>query len=68
MVHTPISSNEATSVDLVADTVAKVAEQRRTQRAGDERDAEGQERREHLRRAGGLREEHRADHGAAAVA
>ena len=44
------------------DAVAEVAEQRRAQWAGEEGDAEGEERRQHLRGAGGLREEHRADH------
>jgi len=47
---------------FASDTVSKVAEQRRTQRAGDESDTEGQERCQHLRGAGGLREEHRANH------
>ena len=44
------------------DAVAEVAEQRRAQRSGKERDTEGEERRQHLRGAGGLRKEHRADH------
>ncbi|MNH13133.1 hypothetical protein D3C79_726960 [compost metagenome] len=44
------------------DTVTEMAEQGRAQRAGEEGDAEGEKRREHLCGAGGLREEHRADH------
>ena len=47
---------------LAPDPVAEVAEQRRAQGAGQERDAEGQECREHLGRAGALGKEHRADH------
>src|ERR1700712_1725539 len=38
-----------------------MTEQRRAQWPGQERNAEGQERREHLCRAGGLREEYRPD-------
>ncbi|EFQ61478.1 hypothetical protein PFWH6_4780 [Pseudomonas fluorescens WH6] len=47
---------------FATDAVPEVAEQRRAQRPGDKGDAEGQERRQHLRRAGALWEEHRADH------
>ncbi|MNE28363.1 hypothetical protein D3C80_1218010 [compost metagenome] len=47
---------------FAADTVAKVAEQCRAQRAGEEGDAEGKKGREHLRGARPGREEHRADH------
>ena len=47
---------------FAADTVAKVAEQRRTQRASEEGDAEGEEGCQHLRGARPGWEEYRADH------
>ncbi|MDF9892024.1 UNVERIFIED_ORG: hypothetical protein OKW25_001171 [Pseudomonas vranovensis] len=47
---------------LTPDAVAEVAEQRRAQGPGEEGDTEGQECREHLRGAGGLRKEHRTDY------
>lgn len=47
---------------LAPDAVAEVAEQRRAQRTGEKGDAEGEEGAEHLRGAGCLREEYRADH------